>query len=494
MPWDELASIYHKSLNADQGAPAIDARIVIGALIIKHKMKFDDRETIGYIRENMYVQYFLGLSSYTMQDVFDRTLFMVLRYRLGADKFDQMNTCIIGKAFGLSNNQVDSATPDNIGQGDRLACPARLPESYGGQVGRQSQEESSAQTKVEAPITVQPKGKLKLDATVADQMIKYPTDLDLLNDSRQQSERIMDLLCDQLEVKKKPRTYRRTARKAYLSIARKKKKTSKELRKAIGKQLNYLKRNLNSIHTLLDQFGGKTFPLGHRDQQIFWVIQHIYEQQRQMHKNNTHQCDDRIVNIYQPYVRPMVRGKAKASVEFGAKLGVSVFNGYARINTLSWDAYHEGQDLKKQVEDYRKLHGYYPAVVITDGSYGTRQNREWLKDQGIRFSGKALGRPSKESLTPYQKARARKEHGERNHVEGKFGQAKNGYNLNKIRARRSRTSQSWIACIFFVMNLVKFSKDFFVSCRKYFCGYLKTLSPQQLRENYFIDETKLQYY
>lgn len=466
MPWDKLASIYHKTLSSDQGAPAIDARIVIGAFVVKHKMKLDDRETIECIRENMYVQYFLGLSNYTSQDVFDRSLFTTLRYRLGADKFDQMSASLIATAFGLPNDQSENeesrdGSQDNDQSEGTSHSVEEVKEDEGQQPAQEELEKKETECIVETPKA---KGKLKLDATVADQMIKYPTDLDLLNDSREESERIIDALCEKLEVKKKPRTYRRKARQNYLCLAKKKKKSTKEIRKVIGKQLNYVSRNLKSIHALLDKFESIAFPLSNRDQQIFFVIQHIYAQQRQMHKEQTHQCDDRIVNIYQPYVRPMVRGKAKAPVEFGAKLGVSEFNGYARINTLSWNAYHEGGDLKKQVEEYRKLYGYYPAVVIADKIYGTRENRTWLSKLGIRYSGKPLGRPSKQSQTPYQKSRARKENGERNHVEGKFGQAKNGYNLNKIRARRARTSESWIACIFFVMNLIKFSKDFFVSC------------------------------
>lgn len=82
-------------MSSDHGAPAIDARIVIGAMIIKHKLKLDDRETIETIRENMYMQYFLGLEEYTYEDVFDRSLFTALRYRLGADKFDAMTRQII---------------------------------------------------------------------------------------------------------------------------------------------------------------------------------------------------------------------------------------------------------------------------------------------------------------------------------------------------------------------------------------------------------------
>ncbi|MEM6845849.1 MAG: transposase [Bacteroidota bacterium] len=77
MPWDELAHIYHATLNAKQGAPAVDARIVIGAMIVKHTQKLDDREAIEYIRENPYVQYFLGLSNYTSEPVFDRATMAV---------------------------------------------------------------------------------------------------------------------------------------------------------------------------------------------------------------------------------------------------------------------------------------------------------------------------------------------------------------------------------------------------------------------------------
>ena len=106
------------------------------------------------------------------------------------------------------------------------------------------------------------------------------------------------------------------------------------------------------------------------------------------------------------------------------------------------------------------LNGYYPEVVITDKIYGTRENRQWLKSHGIRYSGKPLGRPSVKSQSRYNKRRQKKEQGIRNQIEGKFGQGKNGYNLGQVRARTSRTSESWIAAIFFVMNLVRFSKEF----------------------------------
>jgi transposase, IS5 family len=442
LPWDALASIYYRSMSSDQGAPALDARIVIGAMIIKHKLKLDDRETIETIRENMYMQYFLGLEEYTYKDVFDRSLFTMLRYRLGVDKFDAMTRQIILTSEGkheAARKDLDDNLPENP-----------------------STDKSSPEvTREEKPKGN--KGILIVDATVADQMIAYPTDLGLIAKSREESERIIDELCKVLAINEKPRTYRRLARKQYLNVAKKKNKAKSELRKAIGQQLRYLRRNLKSINGLLDRSSSMRFPLEKRDQRIFWVIQHIYDQQTRMYKDHVHSIDNRIVNIYQPYVRPIVRGKDKVQVEFGAKLGVSIQKGYARINTLSWEAYNESTDLKKQVEDYKRLNGYYPKVVITDKIYGNRDNRQWLKDLGIRYSGKPLGRPSAKSQTPYQQRKYRQEQGIRNEVEGKFGQGKNGYNLSIIRARAARTSESWIAAIFFVMNLVKFSKEFLFS-------------------------------
>lgn len=443
LPWDALASIYYRSMSSDKGAPAIDARVVIGAMIIKHKLKLDDRETIETIRENMYIQYFLGLEGYTYNDVFDRSLFTTLRYRLGVDKFDAMTRQIILTSEGkheaarkdLDDNQLENHVQDKSSPGESMV--EEKPKRH--------------------------KGMLIVDATVADQMIAYPTDLGLISRSREESERLIDELCRALVINGKPRTYRRLARKQYLNVAKKKNKSRNELRKAIGGQLRYLRRNLKSIDALLDKEPGGSFPLGTRDQRILWVIRHIYDQQTGMYKDRIHSVENRIVNIYQPYVRPIVRGKDKAQVEFGSKLGVSIQNGFARINTLSWEAYNESTDLKKQVEDYKRLNGLYPKVVITDKIYGNRENRQWLKDLGIRYSGKPLGRTSAKHQTPYQKRKLRGEQGMRNEVEGKFGQGKNGYNLSTIRARTARTSESWIAAIFFVMNLIKFSKEFLFS-------------------------------
>src|SRR5665811_1991494 len=110
---------------------------------------------------------------------------------------------------------------------------------------------------------------------------------------------------------------------------------------------------------------------------------------------------------------------------------------------------------------YKELHGHYPELVQVDKIYATRENRMRLAEKDIRITAVPLGRrKGKEKETYYQKRKRRKEAAERNHIEGKFGQGKNGYNLNEIRARLKNTSESWVACIFFIMNLILYEKGY----------------------------------
>lgn len=189
------------------------------------------------------------------------------------------------------------------------------------------------------------------------------------------------------------------------------------------------------------------FPLKKKERDYFYVIQTLFDQQLHMYKSRTHTVEDRIVSIHQPHVRPIVRGKSQAKVEFGSKIHVSIIDGISFLDELSWDAFNEGSHMEQYVEKYRERFGCYPREVLADQIYCSRLNRAMLKEKGIKLLAKPLGRPSAMSIHVSP--------GERNPIEGKFGQAKTGYGLNRIKARLRQTSESWIAGIFLVLNLVK---------------------------------------
>jgi DNA polymerase III delta prime subunit len=151
------------------------------------------------------------------------------------------------------------------------------------------------------------------------------------------------------KVKKKPKNYRNLARKDYLKVAKKRKPQKKERRKAIKKQLQYIKRNLSSIEQLI-QAGASLEVLSNKQYKNLLVVAEIYRQQKLMYDNKIQRIDNRIVSLSQPHIRPIVRGKAGTPVEFGAKLSVSCIDGYVVLDRISCDNFNESGDLKSQIE------------------------------------------------------------------------------------------------------------------------------------------------
>lgn len=439
MPWDELVNVYQRQMkNSMTGADGINPRVVIGSLIIKHMCDLSDRETVQQIQENMYMQYFLGFSSFSDQEPFDASLFVEFRKRLGAEQINAINEKILHLSIAQQKETSKSKKKDD-------EPPANTPTIEAKQVAVPICEEAVSPKPAEQPSVVTHQGQLIVDATACPQDISFPTDLNLLDNAREKSEELIDVLYSAILHKKKPRTYRKVARKMYLKTAQKKVKSKNEIRSAIRKQLGYVNRNIKNVLKLLDDY--QAIPLDAHQYKYLLVIQTLYDQQAKMYKEKSHTVEDRIVSIHQPHVRPIVRGKTNARVEFGAKINVSLMNGFAFLEDLSWDAFNEGTRLIKTVEQYKARFGYYPKEVLADKIYCNRTNRARLKELEIVLVAKALGRP-----------RALSNHirpGQRNPIEGKFGQAKTAYGLNRIKARLNQTSSSWIATIIMVLNLVK---------------------------------------
>ena len=463
IPWDEISSVYLKKVGTSQagGPKPLNPRIVIGALIIKHLCALGDIETIEHISENIYMQYLLGYSSFNSKPPFDPSLFVEIRKRLGIEAVNAMNEKIIElkthfesssknskAAESLVKKSEDDGVDDragNMGKGisDATVFPREKESSTKGSTETESLLEKTKDKGTD--VSIGNKGKVIFDATACPQDIAFPTDLNLCSDARKKSEELIDKLYNPVLHASKPRTYREVARKEYLKTAQKKIKSKKEIRRAVKKQLSYLKRNITSIDKLLDAY--QTIPLNQKDYKYMLVIRTVYDQQSFMIQNYVHTIDDRIVSIHQPHVRPIVRGKAQAKVEFGAKIHVSVIDGITLLDEINWNAFNEGSHMMTYVENYYRRFGFYPRELLADKIYCTRENRMKLKEKGIILKAKPLGRPS--AVTVHVSP------GERNPVEGKFGQAKTAYGLGRIGARLKETSESWIASIILVLNLVK---------------------------------------
>jgi hypothetical protein len=430
IPWDEFEPEYAKAASkSHQGPPAKSVRIALGSLIIKERLGTSDEETVEQIRENPYLQYFLGFKEYIDEQPFDPSLFVYFRKRFSESKLSELNETVAQKALAeekeLTEKKQSSRNNDD---------------------GPGSASGSN-------------NGKLLIDATCTPADITFPTDLKILNTSREKSEEIIDILHRPLRGKqKKPRTYRKRARKEYLSAAKSKKLSKSKRRKAIRKQLGYLKRNLKSIDKLSRQTS--LLLLSRRQYKNLLVIQEVYRQQQWMYDHRTSRIDDRIVSVSQPHVRPIKRGKAGAATEFGAKISVSLTRGFSFVDRISWDAYNESCDLKDQAEKYRERFGYYPESIHADKIYRTRENRKYCKKHGIRLSGPPLGRPPAEKEKQLERQlQERIDELDRIPIEGKFGQGKRRFSLSKVMCKLAETSETAIMIAFLVMNLEKWLRS-----------------------------------
>ena len=464
IPWDKLANIYYRRMNSDFGAPSLSARMVIGAVIIKHMLNIDDREVVAQIQENVYLQYFVGLSSFTTEEAFDPSLMVTIRYRLGQDVMEEFNQLVLQQAGIIplrSKDKIEGSSLDN--ENDSSDTCTDADHSSAKDKEEQNIEQSNNIEHRDTPgdnnTAVANSGTLLLDATVAEQQIEYPTDLKLLNESRQQLERMVEQVCKEGKLHQ-PRMYKNKARQQYLTIAKKKKKTKKDIRKGLRRQLQYVSRDIKYINKLLEQHATLKLSLNKRDWKLLQVIHEVYRQQKEMFIEEKRTIEHRIVNLYQPHVRPVPRGKDRVQTEFGSKQLVMLKEGFTHMQTIGWDNFNEGIRLKECVEAYKEIYGSYPEKVSADAIFGNKANRQYLKEKEIRFVGKQLGRPPKTSSA--ERRKLQKEMSGRNEIEGKFGQGKNAYGLQKIKARMKETSESWIMSIYFILNLIKLSERAFL--------------------------------
>ena len=189
---------------------------------------------------------------------------------------------------------------------------------------------------------------------------------------------------------------------------------------------------------------------------LLMTIYKLYEQQQYMYENKVHSVENRIVSITQPWIRPIVRGKTKAPVEFGAKFDLSVDdNGLGRIEKISYDAYNESTVLIEAVERFRERTGHYPERLLADQIYRTRDNRNFCKTHGIRLSGPKLGRPSLTKQSVKEKRQEYQDNTDRIEVERSFSLSKRCYGMDLIRTRLYDTTLTSIALSVFVTNLFK---------------------------------------
>jgi IS5 family transposase len=197
IPWRELEETYARHFSSTTGAPAKSVRLAFGALFIKQRLDLSDDETVEQIRENAYIQFFLGFAGYSSKAPCDPSMMFHLRKRFSEEDLNCINELIAeqGKASTIEAlaslpDDDDSNHPDsdagNLISLDNFVKPEDWPEGKNW-------------------------GTLTIDASCTPADITCPTELKLLNEVSETTERINEDLCNQHSDlhKHKPRYSRR---------------------------------------------------------------------------------------------------------------------------------------------------------------------------------------------------------------------------------------------------------------------------------------------
>lgn len=226
----------------------------------------------------------------------------------------------------------------------------------------------------------------------------------------------------------------------YSNYSRKRKRSVVETRVLKRSLLHLLDKLLTILKEHISTFK-EQIQLTPRFYKRFSTISKVLTQQQILFVGGV--VKDRIVSLDKDYIHPIVRGKERIAVEYGAKVNAIQVGGLNFIQRLSWSAFNECKELKNSVEYAQILFRKKIKMVAADRIYATNENRRYCSQHHISTSFIRKGRAGEdEAQKKIIRSILSKERATR--LEGSFGTEKEKYNLTRIKARTKSTEMLWI--------------------------------------------------
>jgi transposase, IS5 family len=396
LPLQQLAALLPKKVNTS-GAPGwVDAQGMIAMLFLQPYSQLSDRKFIDHFNGNWQWQMFCGVQLQIHQPIRDRNLMSRIRkyvsHYLDLEKFQQI----------LISHWKPVMTNTHVGMSD---------------------------------------------ATAYESQMRYPTDVKLLWECCQYLQSELQKLNEQLGVKASYKNFEKK-RHQYLTYARRRKKPYRLTQRVRRNFFNQAAKLKDKLQIKLNVYLNKHTASGLDS--VFkklHTIKQILAQQEYLIRNKGSKVEDRILSLYKPYVRAIVRGKETKAVEFGAKVHMMQIDGVNYIEHFSYKAFNETTRFKWSILKHKQLFGEC-THWSADRIYATNKNRVYASSQNIMTNFVAKGHPKNDPQEKQMKALLNKESATR--LEGSFGVEKNYYGLSKVKARTASTEK---LCIYFAVML-----------------------------------------
>jgi IS5 family transposase len=299
------------------------------------------------------------------------------------------------------------------------------------------------------------KGKrLITDTTVVPSPIAYPTDISLLEKTRQ---RAVKYIKKAKEFGAKTyRTYKRIAGKTYIQYQKIRHHTVKSRKKTQKKLHQFTSRNIKQLKDALENIGNSTADGMHKikaqflkeAEQFLDIASNVIEQQKDIYKGLP--VKERIVSIFKPHIRPMVRGKYPNKVEFGPKILLNLKNDLLFLEDLRFNNVSDEQLLVPSIKGYQERFGHLATQLTADRGFWSPKNYKLAQDYGInKIAIENKGKSSHLSSKPFAKRLRRL----RCRIEAKISLSKRKFGLDRIRYTMESGEEMWIRLGLICMNL-----------------------------------------
>lgn len=296
------------------------------------------------------------------------------------------------------------------------------------------------------------------DASCYESYLRYPTDVKLLWECVEWLyEKQLFRICSELKVKRPRNKFAEQSRKQ-LAYSKKKRKKPSQTKVRLRALLYLVTKGKHQLDELLKEPDAMQH-FSVKDLSTYLTVSEILEQQQYMFDNNVRSVENRIVSIFKPYIRPIVRGKENKAVEFGMKTHKIQIAGISFVEYNSFDAYNESTRMESTLALHGELTGVKCIRAAFDQLYATNANRKLLTQAQILTNFSRKGRES----TQQSEAEKKEEQNIKQQLgkeratilEGSFGNEKNHYGLRKIKARSAETEQVWMFFGMMTANAVK---------------------------------------
>lgn len=395
--WDRITDAISQFYSKSTGRPTKPARAKIGLLILKHRYQLSDEEVVDMLKRDLYFQYFCDVHVSHARKFIDPSTLTYFRKQIGIEGVQLLEAELF--RFLKENKKLK---------------------------GR----------------------KLVADTTVVPSPIQYPTDIHLLEKLR----RKLVGLIDQARTLGAPalRTYKRVAKRTFIIFQKLRKCTKRFRRKIQKKMIRFADRNLRQLQKLKTQIKDSA-PQGSRwkesAQKLSEIASVLLDQQKRLTQGK--EVRERIVSLWAPHIRPMVRGKYPVEVEFGPKVLCNLKNGFLFLQDLAFENKSDQTWLSTSIQDYQHHFGHIPSELALDRGFFSQANVQLASEAGI---SKIAIQPKGKSPPGKSPAFVKRLRRLRCSIEAKISLAKRRYGLDRLRYRIAGGEEMWIRMGLLAMN------------------------------------------